>query len=252
MTTPIFPFIGYDNRLADATPVASSTGSGAAINLTDFRPYTFWKPAALPATVTVDCGSAKLADKLCFFNHNLFSNGCTVEVRGSTDNFAASDVLLHTYTPVADKAFVRDFVSSSYRYWRLRITGTTVPTLTIAAIGVGLEFPTGLPFGFSPVDRKVFGQTNISEQGWPLGKAVIFEQWMQSLSFSYISSAWVRSTFLPAWKTHLRGKPFLFAWDLTNYPDDVYLVEAGEMIKIPQNLPTYATLMFDVKGVALT
>ena len=251
MPVPKNPFIGYDNRLADTTPVASSTGSGAAINLTDFRPYTSWKPATLPATVTVDCGSAKSADKLCFFNHNLFANGCTIEVRGSTDNFAASDVLLHSHTPAADKAFVRDFTSASYRYWRIRITGATAPTLTIIALGVGLEFPSSVPYGFSPVDRKVFGQTNISEQGLPLGKAVIFEQWMQSLSFQYLSSAWIRGTFLPAWKEHLRGKPFIFAWDLTNYPDDIYLVEAGDNIKIPQNLPTYATLTFDVKGVAL-
>lgn len=251
MTTPKYPFIGYDNRLADAVPVASSTASGAAINLADFRPYTYWKPTSLPATLTVDCATAKSADKLCLFNHNLFANGCTIEVRGSTDNFSASDVLLHSYTPTADKAFVRDFTSASYRYWRIRITGTTAPTLSICALGVGLEFPSGLPYGFAPIDRKTFGQSNISEQGMPLGKAVLFEQWVQTLKFEYLSSAWLRATFLPAWKVHLRSKPFLFAWDLTNYPDDIYLVQAGDSIKIPQNLPTYSTLTFEVKGIAL-
>ena len=251
MTTPKNPFIAHDNRMADAVPVASSTASGAAINLSDFRPYTFWKPSVLPANITVDCATEKSADKLCVFNHNLFANGCTIEVRASTDNFAVSDVLLHSYTPTADKAFVRDFDSATYRYWRLRITGATAPTLTVVALGVGLEFPHGLPYGFDPLARKVFGQTNISEQGLPLGKAVIFEQWAQPLNFSYVPTAWIRATFMPAWKAHLRGNPFLFAWDLTAYPDDIYLVQAGENMKAPLKSPVYSSLSFDVKGVAL-
>ncbi|OYZ65150.1 MAG: hypothetical protein B7Y04_00555 [Gallionellales bacterium 24-53-125] len=249
---PKTPFIGYDNRFADAVPVASSTASGAAANLADFRPYTFHKPAAIPYTVTVDCGVAKSADKLCVYNHNLFSNGCTVEVRGSTDNFATSDVLLHSYTPTSDKPFIRDFTSASYRYWRSRITGATAPTLTIMAIGVGLEFPTGLPYGFDPLTSKVFGQINISQQGWPLGSAILFEQWAQLLNFPYVPSAWIRSTFIPARKAHLRGSPFLFAWDLTNYPDDIYLVMMGDNFKAPLKSPVYSMLSFDVKGVALT
>lgn len=250
MTTPTKPFVVWDSRLADATPVASSTASGAAVNLTDFRPYTSWKPSALPATVTVDCGSAKSADCLAVFNHDLFTNGCTVEVRGSTDNFVASDVLLDSYAPAANTAFVRNFASASYRYWRIRITGATAPTLTIVALGIGLEFPY-LPFGFDPTTRKVYGQTNISEQGLPLGKAVLFEQWAQTLSFDYVDLTWLRATFLPAWKSGLRGKPFLFAFNLTAYPGEIYLVEAGDSIKTPQKLTAYASLSFDVKGVAL-
>lgn len=251
MATPKNPFIAYDNRLGDAVPVASSTASGAAINLSDMRPYTSWSPAALPATVTVDCGAAKSADKLCLFNHNLFSNGCTIEVHGSTDNFSVSDVTVASITPASDKAFVLDFASASYRYWRIRITGTTAPTLSIVALGVGMEMPVGVPYGFDPLARKVFGQTNISEQGLPLGKAVLFEQWSQTLTFKYVDSAWIRSTFLPAWKSKLRGTPFLFAFNLTNYPDEIYLVEAGDTVKATQDMPAYSTLSFEVKGVAL-
>lgn len=251
MSVPKNPFIHYDNRLADATPVASSTASGAAVNLTDFRPYTSWKPSALPATVTVDCGAPRAADKLCVFNHNLYSNGCTIEVHGSTDNFATSDVLVVSVTPTADKAFIQDFASASYRYWRIRITGATVPTLTIVAVGAGMEMPIGLPYGFDPLGRKVFGQANISEQGQPLGKAILFEQWAQTLTFKYVQTSWIRSTFIPAWKASLRGKPFLFAYDLTNYPDEIYLVEAGDNFKSAQDLPVYSTLTFDVKGIAL-
>jgi hypothetical protein len=251
MAIPKNPFISYDNRFADAVPVASSTASGAAVNLADFRPYTTWKPSTLPATITVDCASAKAADKLSVFNHNLFSSGCTIEVRGSTDNFATSDVLLLSVTPTADKAFISDFASASYRYWRIRITGTSAPTLTICTVGAGFEFPVGVQYGFDPLNRKVFGQTNISEQGMPLGKAVLFEQWAATLTFKYVDNTWLRTTFLPVWKSALRGKPFLFAFNMTSYPDEIYLVEAGDNIKAPQQLPTYSDLVFDVKGVAL-
>lgn len=251
MTTPVFPFIAWDNRFADATPVASSTLSGAAINLADFRPYTSWKPSSLPATVTVDCATAKSADKLAVFNHDLYTGACTIEVRGSTDNFSASDVLVHSYTPSSNSPFVRDFNSASYRYWRIRITGTSAPTLTVVALGVGLEFPDGLPYGFEPLARKVYGQSNVSEQGLPLGKAILFEQWSQQLSFKYLDKTWVRTTFMAAWKSHLRGKPFLFAFDLTNYPAEIYLVEAGDDLRVPQELPSLMSLSFEVRGVAL-
>lgn len=251
MATPTTPFIAFDNRLKDAAPVASTTALGAAINLADFRPYTSWKPSALPATVTVDCSSAKSVDYLAVFNHNLFSNGCTIEVRGSTDNFAASDELVHSYAPAADTAFIRNFTSASYRYWRIRITGATAPTLTICAIGVGLEMPKALPFGFDPLARKMYGQTNISEQGLPMGKAVLFEQWSQTISFRNVWDAWLRATFLPAWKAHLRHNPFIFAWDLTNFPGEIYLVESDGDYKSPTSIALRSNLSLNIKGVAL-
>ena len=251
MAVPVNPFICWDNRFADAEPVASSTYAGAAANIANFRPYTNWTPVTLPATITVDCGTPKYADCLGLFNHTLASSGSTIQVRGSTDNFVASDVLVATLVPDNNTASIVNFTSVAYRYWRITITGTVVPTLSIVALGVGLEFPTGLPYGFDPLARQVFGQTNISEQGLPLGKVILFEQWKQNVSFNFIPSSWLRTVFLPTWKIHLRGKPFLFAWDLTRYPTEIYLVEAGDSIKSPQNLPAYSTLSFDIKGVAL-
>jgi hypothetical protein len=252
MTTPAHPFIAWGNRFADAIPVASSTELGAAVNLADFRPYRQWKPVTLPATVTVNCAAAKSADSLSVYNHNLFTGGCTIEVHGSTDNFVTSDVTIATKTPASNLPFVLNFTIASYQYWRIRITGTSAPTLSICALGVGMEFPTGLPYGFAPLDRKVFGQTNISEQGLPLGAAVNFEQWAHKLNFQNVDNAWIRSTFLPAWKAHLRGQPFLFAFDLTNYPDEIYLVERDGDLTIPTSMALRSNLQFGIKGVALT
>ena len=58
------PAILYDNRLADAAPAASDTAAGDfdVANLADWRPFTWWRPATMPATVTVDSGAAAPVD----------------------------------------------------------------------------------------------------------------------------------------------------------------------------------------------
>jgi hypothetical protein len=240
----------YDNRLADATVAASTTAAGfAAANVADWRPFTWWKPTALPATLTVDCTTAKAADYALVYGHTLFSSGCTVEVRGSTDNFGASNVLVASLTPSSDNPFFISFGSVSYRYWRIRITGAaTMPALAIAAIGARLELPTGMAQGFDPVGRKVDGQTNRNENGQPLGRAIDFEQWKQTIRLQRVTWAWVRSTWLPAWRAHLRSSPFVFAWDAQVYADDLKLVTAGESFSTPHNSTT-ADLQVELQGV---
>ena len=241
----------YDNRLADATVAASTTASGfAAANVVDWRPYTWWKPTALPATLTVDCASAKAADYALVYGHTLFSSGCTVEVRGSTDNFGASNNLVATLTPTSDAPFLISFGTVSYRYWRLRITGAaTMPALAIAAIGARLELPTGMAQGFDPVGRKIEGRSNRSENGQPLGRVIDFEMWKQSIRLPRVTWAWVRSTWLPAWRAHLRSNPFVFCWDTTAYPDDLKLVTAGDDFKTPHYGPATCDLQVELQGV---
>lgn len=246
------PNILYDNRFKDATPAASTTAAGYnVLNLRDWRPYTWWKPTALPATVTVDCGSAKAADYAVVWGHDLFTQGATVEIRGSTDNFSASDVLLSSKTPTDNLPFLLQFNSASYRYWRIRITGTTMPSLAIVAIGAALVMPEPLEYGFDPLKRTIKGQTNRSESGHPLGKIIVSEVWGATLAFNSVLQSWIRSTFLPAWKAHLRGNPFVFAWDAGDHATEIYLVQAGDTLNASHHMPTRANIGFDVQGVAL-
>jgi hypothetical protein len=244
------PYFLYDNRLADAAITASTTASDyAADNVSDWRPYTWWKPTALPATLTVDCGSARAADYALIYGHDLFSRGCTVEVRGSTDNFAASDVLVATLTPTDDDPILATFNSASYRYWRLKIAGSAAPVLAIAAVGARLTAPTGLPQGFDPVGRMVEGQANRNDNGQPLGKVVEYEMWKQSISLQRVTWSWLRDTWLPAWRAHLRSTPFVFAWDATAYARDLKLVSAGQSFASPHQAGSYCDLRVELTGV---
>ena len=244
------PRVFHDNRLDDATPAASTTATGFdVLNLRDWRPYTEWQPTALPATVTVDCGSAKAADYAFIWGHDLFTQGATLEIRGSTDNFAASDVLVDSLTPTSDDPFLLEWTSTSYRYWRINITGTTVPTLGIAAIGAALEIPAYLREGFDPIGTEPKGIFNRSVAGMPLGRSIQYEDWSQSLTFDNLSWAWIRSTWEPAWAAHLRGEPFGFAWNSTTYPTEIALVTAKAGSKTPHKSGSYADLQLDLTGL---
>jgi len=245
------PKFFYDNRFDDATPVASTTAVGDfnVLNLRAWRPYKWWKPAALPATVTVDCGSARAADYLAVWGHDLFTQGATIEVRGSTDNFNASDVLLSTTTPTTDSPFIATFASVSYRYWRIRITGTTMPSLAIVSVGAVLTAPTGLDEGFDPLGRKAEGQRPRSMTGNPLGSTTLYELWEEEIQLSPVEWSWLRNTFEPAWKKHLREKPFIFAWDLGDHPTELHLAITDGKFSSKHGIGTYAALKFKIAGL---
>lgn len=245
------PKLLYTQLLAAGTLGASTTAAGYAVaSLADLRTYTWWKPTAMPATVTVDCGSAKAADMLAVFGHDLGSKAATIEVRGSTDNFVGSDVLVASKAPTSDEPFILMFGSVSYRYWRLRITGAAVPAMACPILGPALEMPCGMESGFDPTGRVAVGRGVDNNNGEPLGSLVDFERWQAELEFRLLPWAWVRSTWLPAWKAGLRSQPFAFCWDPGNYPDEVRLVKTEGEFETPHSSGSLCDLVVTVKGRA--
>lgn len=246
----INPLLLFDNRLDDGAPAASSTAAGFnVLNLRDWRNYTWWKPVALPATVTVDCGQAKAADTLAVYGHTLYSCGCTVEVRGSTDNFGASDVLLASVAPAGDQPFLLAFNSASYRYWRLRITGGAAPSLAIAALGAALVFPQPVENGFDPTGLKLVGNIDVARNGNPLGRTVEHQTWTQKLRLQDLPDSWVRANWTPNWQK-IRGNPVIFAWDSQYHADDIYLAIAGDGFSAPCKAGGRCDLSFELSAVS--
>lgn len=241
----------FTNLLAAGALSASTTAVGYAVaSLGDFRPYTWWKGTAMPEYVTVDYGSPVAANMLAVFGHDLGTRGATLEVRGSTDNFAASDVLVASKTPTTDDPFSVSFTQVAYRYWRLKATGATVVSLACPILGLAMELPCGLEAPFDPVGRKVEGRRISNNNGQPLGNLVDFESWEATLKLRAITWSWVRATWLPAWKSALRSQPFAFAWDPTNYPDEVRLVTTDGDFDTPHSSGSICELSVKLKGVA--
>jgi len=246
------PRLYYDNRFDAAAPAASSTAVGDfnVINLRDWRPYTWWKPVAMPATVTVDCGAAQAADYALIYGHDLATQAATLEIRGSTDNFGASNVLVATVTPATNDPILLSFASQNFRYWRVRVTGAAAPSLAIAVIGAMLEATVFMQGTFNPVDRKIEGQTNLNENGTPLGRIVTFESFKATVVLKDVTWTWARTSFLAIWKSKFRGQPFGFCWDADLFAGDVRLVNAGDTVQIPHRAGSFCDVQFDVQGVA--
>lgn len=248
MTGPLFL---YDSRLADAVPVASSTAAGFdVLNLRDLRDFTFWKPTALPATITVDCGSAKFVDSFAVYAHNLGSTGCTIEVRKSTDNFGANDVLVDTNTPTDDKPILRLIASQSSRYWRLRITTGALPTLAMAILGNRLEVPViGPKESFDPLGRTIRSTQNRSVKGRALGQVLDARVWNQNVVFELVTWTWLRTVWQAAAELSLEVQPFLFAWNPDAYPKEVWHTIIDGQWNTPHRAGGYTDLTVPLAGV---
>lgn len=225
----------YDQRLSNADLQTLSRGGEIAT-----RPV-------LVFDFTQPMGSA---DALLLYAHDLATQGATVEVRGSMDNFATSDVLITSKKPQSNDPLLKPFGLQWWPYWRLTFTGAAAPSIAIAVIGASLESPVYLGRTFDPTGREVEGQTNRSEKGHPLGRIVYFESWAHSIMLEGVSWGWVRDYFLPAWKASLRSSPFAFAWDSDLYPEDVRLVQAGDKCATPHRAGLLADITLDVVGVA--
>lgn len=245
------PTILYDNRLADAVPLASSTAPGFEVaNLLDWYTFTYWRPATLPADVTVDSGTAKASDYALLWGHDLGTQGATLEVRGSSDNFAGSNVLLASATPADDRPLALHYASQSFRYTRLGLTGAGgAPTIAIAAIGAKLDIPASLRPPFDPVGRRPMGRTSRSVTGNPLARAILWQEWKASLRFQYLSWDWLRAVWLPAWETHLKNTPFVFSWNRDLYPQELHLASTDDF-RGPHQPGSIAELRFDLQGLA--
>ena len=244
------PELYFDNRFRDAAPVASSTEDGFnVLNIIDARPYTWFKPAVMPANIDVNCGSVKQANYCVVYGHDLGTKGATLEVRGSADGFAASDDLLATITPANDKPFLLPFNSVGYQHWRTRLTGAAAPSLAIMIVGEALSFPKYLPNGFDPLGRKIVAQSNKSAKGHPLGIVIQYEEFDKTLQFKNLTWSWIRDTFIPAWDSDIKHLPFIFAWNPGDYPDELDLVTSTGKFSAPHRQGLFSDLSFSIEGV---
>lgn len=246
---PIRPRFLFESRLNDAAPVASSTAAGDdpvydVVNLLDFRRFTFWKPAAMPAEILVNSGGPSTADYLAVASHDLGTAGATIELQGSNDNFATAGVVVATVTPGDDLDFAVFFAAVSYSDWKIIVTGATAPTLAIVAFGDLFEIPSSLQNGYDPVARIPQGQFNKSETGAGLGSVHAYEKRDIAFSFSFVSWGWLRASWIPAWLAHLRGTPYLYLWNYQDYPAEILLLKTDGGFEGPHNSGSIATLSF--------
>lgn len=247
------PILLYDNRFLDGAVTATDTALDYnANNIKDLRTYTFWKAASAGTKyITVDCATSKSADSLGIIGHNFKTANATVSIESSTDNITWTQRLAG-FIPSSDTAFMKTFTSVSARYWRIKIvTASVAPQLAVALLGAKLTFERYLQGPFDPTPEKIEGDSQRSKTGNLLGSVVYYQSRKISADFKHLTPNWVRDTFKPAWDSYLSQlKPFFFAWDPDNHPDEVFFVKLPENfeLRMPYDGPR-RSLRLDFEGV---
>jgi hypothetical protein len=102
----------------------SLTGNGEDTDILIATEDTYYGPEATTSfNAIIDLGTAQAHDMVAILGANL--NGVNLEVRASTDNFAASDVSISTGSALTSdvNAAYRQFTTGTYRYWKFLFSG---------------------------------------------------------------------------------------------------------------------------------
>lgn len=163
----------YQNRFNDGTVSWSSqTTGGEGVNTIDPATWNYWQPSAVPASQTLDYGSAVTCDGACIAAHDGHLTGSTFVIQYSDD--ATSWTTASTYAPTTAETVFMLFPSVAARYWRFRITGAACK-VGVVMLGQRLGFPYGPLSGHVPFHHAWKSEmlTNMSDGGEFLGNRVV-------------------------------------------------------------------------------
>lgn len=154
--------IYYPNLIDSYSAITGTSRASTTLsyeNIAHAHKSKVWRTGTSVADeyVTIDLGSAQAATACIIFAHTLLGTDSTIQLRKSTDNFAANDVLVGNFT-WNSSAMLLTFSSASSRYWRLVFTKSSAgSSRDIGRVFLGnyVDF-TGLPdfdgFQCKPVD----------------------------------------------------------------------------------------------------
>lgn len=262
-----YPRIGYDNRCFDlsASDVTASTESTNAPKDAPLRDDTseYWEPTATPATWELDLRAAFNVDYVGIGAHTIGSSSCSVlvEVSDGTLGSPASDKVWATLgaltSPSDDSPLLfLDVTHSSIRYVRLTLTDsspTETPRIGPVYVGQITEFESqiGIAGGFSPpnLSRDTTLHASLSRGGQFLGQGFKRKGLVATVTVAGMTPAWYRSTFDPFVK-QARNRPYFFAWNPSDFPDDVVFGWTDKDIK-PAYMGTdpFFVASWDLRGL---
>ena len=129
------------------------------------------------------------------------------------------------FTPDYDLAFIKQVTPDSSRYWKIRIvTASVTPYVGYIRLGEILSLERYLQDGYDPQRMKYKYTTGVSEGGNFLPVNVAPPMIPLSIKLANLTDTWLESTLRPAMDDHIGiGRPFLFAWDITNHPKQTFI-----------------------------
>lgn len=241
----------YRNVLSEGTLAASSAAIGFdAANALGPQTNDSWKATALPATLAVMLGSAVACDCGSIIGHTLGSSGSTVYV----EYFSGSWQVAASLTPATDADILFLFGAQTSTQWRIRITGSTIPVISIAMIGPRLVIPEGVQAGYTPVNLGLSVDLLRSETrgGQFLGNRVQRTGAGTSIPLAPQERAWVETAAKPFIAHFNSGKPFVWAAAPAVLADDMaYCWRSGGVLSANYGAGAlYGSMSMEVQAYA--
>ena len=144
------PTILYNNLFAQGTLAASSEAVGyPKENVISQNTVKYWRPTALPATISVDLDTVKSVDSFGIVAHDCGTKGNTILLQSSPDNTTWTTRC--TVVPTDNTTVLGLFTPVSARYWRLNISGGTVPSIAVVMLSARFNMPAGVKPPYTPM-----------------------------------------------------------------------------------------------------
>ena len=226
------PVILADNRFSDGTPTATDTAAGySVLNIRDLKTFTAWRAASSGTKYlsTGDLGAAMSADAIGIQTHNLGTAAAQISVESSANGSDWTERLA-AFSPTTDKAILKPFTITSAQYWRVKVvTGSLAAQIAVCLLGVRITFPVPPEGPYVPASEGIESDSAISKTGVLLGTVVRYRPVKISPSWKYLTRAWIETYMVPFWDSYASSlAPFIWAWDLDAYPDDVRFVRMDD------------------------
>lgn len=246
-----YPRILYHDilRIPGTTVVASSESTDfEAENVGDYLTWDFWRPAELPATLTITTPEAETVDYALIAAHTIGSTMTAVKL----EYFDGSDwVALFETAPGVDNVIVALFDAVTTNQFRLSLAGSSIPSIGVVMLGRALAMQRKLYQGHGPItlSKRTVKLPNRSEGGQWLGASIRREGVQTSISFAHLTASWVRSKFEPFIES-ARKYPFGWVWRPEEFPAEVAYVQAIGDIRPTNSGPRdMMSVTFEVEGL---
>ena len=237
-TTPPFPLnharILYKNKLVETLLVTPSVGSGGlnTIKPNTFERWTFISPGS--ALIKYELSSNQLMDSFCIGGHNLDGAVITISYSatsgGSMVSFASpitakngSALFFHTASLVSARDIqinINNFTGNGF--------------ISYASAGDALQMQRPFFNGHTPITDSDVTEyySNRSESGEIIGQQIRRKGYETQAQWNNIDDGWYRAYFAQ-FKQYVKTRPFFFAWNLLEYPDDVGFCRINQDIRSP-------------------
>lgn len=248
------PRILYDDIIRIATSVeASSEQVGFEVeNALDYLTWDFWKPttapSTTPATITVTLDEAAPVDYVLLAAHTLGSTGNSVTISYWD---GAAWVVIDEASPGSDKVLVFLFNEAFSNKYQLKIQGGSIPSVGVFMLGKALAVERKLYKGHIPItlSKRTVRLPNKSEGGQWLGTSIRREGAGTTITFSNLSSDWVRAKLEPFIEA-ARTYPFGWVWRPEDFPAEVaYCTTTDDIRPLNSGPRDKMSVSFSVDGI---